>query len=55
MKPKPSGVMPPTGNQQRLFLCESCGHTFMGIKIVFPPKCPECGSAKVKEDHRAEY
>jgi predicted Zn-ribbon and HTH transcriptional regulator len=52
---KPHGLIRPPGNMKRLFTCRNCGRAFWAVKIIFPQRCPQCGSFRVKEDKRVNY
>jgi predicted Zn-ribbon and HTH transcriptional regulator len=55
LKPSISQVRKPLWNEKRLLKCDNCGAVFMGVKLLFPVKCPKCGSFKVREDGRVSY
>jgi predicted Zn-ribbon and HTH transcriptional regulator len=52
---KRQNLIQPVRNMKCLFTCQSCGHVFMGRKLLLPLRCPACGSCKVKEDKRVRY
>jgi hypothetical protein len=46
------GILSPVSGEQDLFICQNCGHRFMG-KISFPdlsPRWPKCGSQNASRD-----
>jgi rubrerythrin len=52
---KPQSLVRPIRDMKRFFICQSCGHIFMGRKRILPPRCPACGGFTVKEDKRVNY
>jgi len=45
-----SSFRPPEWYEKKLLICNNCGHTFLGFKILSFTKCPRCGSRNVSEN-----